>query len=234
MERRTRMSHDVIISTLTYLEQAADASSHSSLGESNDALLEEIRALREDVTMLRSTNNGTRGHDTNNNPAFQITHTGTTSLRQNTANPFVEPASSPRVSTTDQEDGLRPTRTHPDRARMPARPQSFGSAKRTPPPDFNRATRLTNNGNSSHNKMLTLLDRPSSNSHDQEGLYHLEHPTSEPNDDEHQKDRDEHPLLAFHDTRDNHQRSRSRSLGGRVQPPRIAGSSSNENLNHPG
>lgn len=64
------MSHDVIMVSLTHLEKAADNSSYTSPDYENDALGDEVRALKKEVTMLRRTNTGTPTHDANSITSF--------------------------------------------------------------------------------------------------------------------------------------------------------------------
>lgn len=63
-----------------------------------------------------------------------------------------------------------------------------------------------------------------------DGLYHMEQPISETDHGECQKNKSVDHLLDF----DRPIGPRSSSPGGRVQHPRIAGSSSYDNLNRPG
>lgn len=83
MERQISMSHDVIMSRLTRLEQGADDFSDSSAEQRNNALLDNIRAVREEVAMSRLTKNLAPHHDDKSMPTSQTTLQGTANPGQN-------------------------------------------------------------------------------------------------------------------------------------------------------
>lgn len=80
--------------------------------------------------------------------------------------------------------------------------------------------------------MVTVLECPSNNSQEGDSLYHLEHSVSKTEDVETQQNENKDRLIAFRDTQGHNPRPILRSLGACVQPNRIAGSSSTDNLNH--
>lgn len=76
------------MSRLPHFEQATldeDDSSDSPPEEGNDALCDEILALREEVAMLRRTDIGTTSHDTNSRHDSQTNLPDTMMLCQNSA-----------------------------------------------------------------------------------------------------------------------------------------------------
>lgn len=115
MERSVGISIEDISTRLMRLEQANDAND-SSPYEGNEALRDEIRALREEVTMLRRTNGGTTNSNCNNNPASKSTASSVVSFDKDPTPLVRDSVSSPRVSTVNKDDEPRPARVYHDRS----------------------------------------------------------------------------------------------------------------------
>lgn len=97
------------MSRLICLEKADYCSDYSS-HEENEALRDEIGALREEVTILRRTNVDIQICHPGKDPASQSTAQHVVSLGQDSVPPEIGPTSSARNETGDQEDELCPLR----------------------------------------------------------------------------------------------------------------------------
>lgn len=110
--------------------------------------------------------------------------------------------------------------------------QLSGPAHRTTPLKACRETNSITSGISlrKNSRMVPLLEPPSTKASEEDDRYHMEQHSPKVSHVEGQQDEIVEHLLAF----DSPLRPRSRSPGGRIKQPRIAGSSSSANLNRPG